>query len=55
LYEIADLFEENHIKRVPIVGKDVDLVGIVSRAKHHSGHRKRPAEARNKPPRRGDP
>lgn len=32
LYEIADLFEENHIKRVPIVGKDGDLVGIVSRA-----------------------
>ena len=32
LFEIADLFEENHIKRVPIVGKGGDLVGIVSRA-----------------------
>jgi CBS domain-containing protein len=32
LHEIADLFEESHIKRVPIVGKDGDLVGIVSRA-----------------------
>ena len=32
LYEIADLFEENHIKRVPIVSEGGDLVGIVSRA-----------------------
>lgn len=32
LYEIADLFEENHIKRVPIVSPGGDLVGIVSRA-----------------------
>jgi CBS domain-containing protein len=32
LYEIADLFEENHIKRVPIVNDAGDLVGIVSRA-----------------------
>ena len=32
LYEIADLLEEFHIKRVPIVNKDGDLVGIVSRA-----------------------
>ena len=32
LPEIADLFEENHIKRVPIVSKGGDLVGIVSRA-----------------------
>jgi CBS-domain-containing membrane protein len=32
LCEIADLFEENHIKRVPIVSKGADLVGIVSRA-----------------------
>ena len=32
LYEIADLLEERHIKRVPIVNKDGDLVGIVSRA-----------------------
>jgi CBS domain-containing protein len=32
LCEIADLFEENHIKRVPIVSKGGDLVGIVSRA-----------------------
>jgi CBS domain-containing protein len=32
LVEIADLFEENHIKRVPIVSKGGDLVGIVSRA-----------------------
>jgi CBS domain-containing protein len=33
LHEIADLFEEQHIKRVPIVSKGGDLVGIVSRAK----------------------
>jgi CBS domain-containing protein len=32
LYEIADLFEEKHIKRVPIVSEGGDLVGIVSRA-----------------------
>jgi CBS domain-containing protein len=32
LYEIADLFEEEHIKRVPIVSKGGDLVGIISRA-----------------------
>lgn len=32
LAEIADLFEEHHIKRVPIVSKGGDLVGIVSRA-----------------------
>jgi CBS domain-containing protein len=32
LVEIADLFEEHHIKRVPIVSKGGDLVGIVSRA-----------------------
>lgn len=32
LYEIADLFEEQHIKRVPILTKGGDLVGIVSRA-----------------------
>jgi len=32
LHEIADLLEENHIKRVPIVSKSGDLVGIVSRA-----------------------
>ena len=32
LYEIADLFEEKHIKRVPIVNDGGDLVGIVSRA-----------------------
>ena len=32
LYEIADLLEERHIKRVPILNKDGDLVGIVSRA-----------------------
>lgn len=30
--EIANLFEEQHIKRVPIVSKGGDLVGIVSRA-----------------------
>jgi hypothetical protein len=29
---IADLFEESHIKRVPIVSKGGNLVGIVSRA-----------------------
>ena len=32
LVEIADLFEAQHIKRVPIVTKGGDLVGIVSRA-----------------------
>lgn len=32
LHEIADLFEEKHIKRVPIVNEAGDLVGIVSRA-----------------------
>lgn len=32
LYDIADLFEEKHIKRVPIVNDSGDLVGIVSRA-----------------------
>lgn len=32
LYEIADLFEENHIKRVPILNDSGELVGIVSRA-----------------------
>jgi len=32
LYEIADLFEEEHVKRVPIVSKGGDLIGIVSRA-----------------------
>ena len=32
LYEIADFFEEKHIKRVPIVNEGGDLLGIVSRA-----------------------
>src|SRR5665213_1161253 len=32
LHEIAAKFEEHGIKRVPIVSKDGDLVGIVSRA-----------------------
>jgi CBS domain-containing protein len=32
LSEIADLIEENNIKRVPIVGAGGNLVGIVSRA-----------------------
>jgi CBS domain-containing protein len=32
LVEIANLFEEHQIKRVPIVSKGGDLVGIVSRA-----------------------
>ena len=32
LVDIADLFEKKHIKRVPIVSKGGDLVGIVSRA-----------------------
>ena len=32
LHEIAALFEERKIKRVPIVNKDGSLVGIVSRA-----------------------
>ena len=31
LHEIATLLEERHIKRVPIVNKDGNLVGIVSR------------------------
>jgi len=32
LHEIASLFEEHRIKRVPIIDKDGSLVGIVSRA-----------------------
>ena len=32
LCEIADLFEENQIKRVPVVTPNGDLVGLVSRA-----------------------
>lgn len=32
LVEIADMFEEKHIKRVPIVNSAGELVGIVSRA-----------------------
>jgi CBS domain-containing protein len=32
LHEIADIFEEKHIKRVPIMNDAGDLVGIVSRA-----------------------
>lgn len=32
LHELAELFEKNHIKRVPIVNKNGELVGIVSRA-----------------------
>lgn len=32
LKEIAELLEKCHIKRVPIVNKDAELVGIVSRA-----------------------
>jgi CBS domain-containing protein len=32
LHEIAELFEKNHIKRVPIVNRNGELVGIVSRA-----------------------
>lgn len=32
LVEIADMFEEKHIKRVPIVNDAGELVGIVSRA-----------------------
>lgn len=32
LNEIADMLEERHIKRVPIVNERSDLVGIVSRA-----------------------
>ncbi|HVX77581.1 MAG TPA: CBS domain-containing protein [Bradyrhizobium sp.] len=32
LHEIADLLEENHIKRVPILSESGDLVGIISRA-----------------------
>jgi len=32
LHEIAELFERNHIKRVPVVNMAGDLLGIVSRA-----------------------
>ncbi|MBI5318979.1 CBS domain-containing protein [Bradyrhizobium sp.] len=32
LHEVAELFEKNHIKRVPVVNKNGELVGIVSRA-----------------------
>jgi CBS domain-containing protein len=32
LYEIADLLEEKHVKRVPVVSDGGDLVGIISRA-----------------------
>lgn len=32
LHEIAEVFQKNHIKRVPIVNKNGELVGIVSRA-----------------------
>ena len=32
LNEIADILEERHVKRVPIVNEGGDLVGIVSRA-----------------------
>ena len=32
LHEVADLFEEHHIKSAPILSKAGDLVGIVSRA-----------------------
>jgi CBS domain-containing protein len=32
LHDIAGMFEENHIKRVPIVDGNGDLLGIVSRA-----------------------
>jgi len=32
LHEIAQLFEQNQIKRVPIVNKNGELVGILSRA-----------------------
>jgi CBS domain-containing protein len=32
LHEIAELFERNQIKRLPVVNKRGDLVGIVSRA-----------------------
>lgn len=32
LQEIPDLLEENHIKRVPIVSEEGELVGIVTRA-----------------------
>ena len=32
LHEIAELFEQNQIKRVPIVNKNGELVGILSRA-----------------------
>ncbi|MGQ0680837.1 CBS domain-containing protein [Bradyrhizobium sp.] len=32
LHEIAELFERNHIKRVPVVDMSGDLLGIVSRA-----------------------
>jgi CBS-domain-containing membrane protein len=30
--DVADLFAQNHIKRVPILNESGDLVGIVSRS-----------------------
>jgi CBS domain-containing protein len=55
LHEIADLFEEEHIKRVPIVSQGGDLVGIVSRANIIQAIAKHPSQARNKSFRRHDP
>ena len=55
LVEIADLFEEQHIKRVPIVSKGGDLVWHRQPRQHHSGYCKRPTQARNQSFRRYDP
>ena len=49
LHEIATLLEERRIKHVPIVNKDGNLVGIVSRANLIQADRQRPAKARSEP------
>ena len=54
LHEIATLFEERGIKRVPIVDKEGNLVGIVSRANLISSGRKRPTGSRHEPSRFND-
>ena len=54
LHEIATLLEERGVKRVPIVDKEGNLVGIVSSSQPHSGGRERPARARHEPSRFND-
>ena len=51
LYEIADLFEENHIKRVPIVSEGGGPGRHCQPCQHHPGRRKRQAHAQSKSPR----